>query len=887
MSGRFASGGTSARPGAASPEERRTKPMTDPTDPDRWPFVEGIFHAARALPADERAAFIARACGDDSDLRGRVEELVGADGDWVSQHVAGAVDAAIDDRTDPGRALPAGTRLGPYRVIERLGEGGMGEVHLAEQEEPIRRKVALKLIKLGMDTKHVIARFESERQALALMSHPNVARVFDAGSTERGRPYFAMEYVQGQPITAYCDENRLTTEQRLRLFARVCEGVQHAHQKGIVHRDIKPSNVLVQVESGGPVPKIIDFGVAKATDRRLTEKTLHTQLDAVIGTPAYMSPEQAERSGTDVDTRTDVYSLGVLLYELLVGSLPFEAAGLEEIRKRIRTEEPSRPSTRVSQLESSGSNSARSRGTDPRTLVRALRGDLDWIALRALEKDRTRRYQTPEALAADILRHLAHEPVEAGPPGAGYRFRKFARRNRTLLGAAIVTSLAVLVGLTAAVLGFLEAREESARAEREARKATAINTFLVRDLLAEAAPENNPVESDLTVRTLLDRAAAKLDDAFPDVPEIRAAVRGTVADTYYTLGSYPEAERQWRRAAETLESTLGAPHPDTLHARSCIGLVLSAQGDGKAAETIYRDVLARIEAGGSPEPIEPAFRFTVVNNLAEALRAQGDLSGAETLHVENLAQRREALGPDHEDTLETMNNLAAILYMSGRPEEAEPMFAETWERRRELLGPEHPLTLVTMSNLAVVRKRLGKLAEAEPLQRLALEADRRILGPDHPDTVTDMHNLANLLAAQEKFDEAEELYRETLALRRRVLPDGHPYTASTLEALGVALVRTDRADEAEELHREALGMRRALLPGGRVGHVRSGLLLGECLIALERWSEAEELLLVAWAETESDGDLPPDLRSSIAGRLAEIDEAQGDAEGAERWRSLR
>jgi serine/threonine protein kinase len=344
----------------------------------------------------------------------------------------------------------AGERIGPYRLLRLLGEGGMGQVWEAEQEKPVRRKVALKLIKWGMDTKAVVARFEAERQALALMNHPNVAKVFDAGATEQGRPYFVMELVKGESITKYCDRQRLTTKERLQLFMQVCEGVQHAHQKGIIHRDVKPSNILVQVEGDKPVPKIIDFGVAKATEQRLTERTVFTEFGQLIGTPEYMSPEQAEMTAQDIDTRTDVYSVGVLLYRLLVGALPFERLreeAFDEIRRRIREEEPSKPSTRLSTLGDASTESAAKRRTDPRSLARQLRGDLDWITMKALEKDRTRRYPTASELAADIRRYMKDEPVSAGAPGRVYRLKKYIKRNK----GAVYSAMCLLV--VAAVLG--------------------------------------------------------------------------------------------------------------------------------------------------------------------------------------------------------------------------------------------------------------------------------------------------------------------------------------------------------------------------------------------------------------------------------------------------
>ena len=847
--------------------------MTDTNQDQRWRFVEGVFHAACALPPEQRDAFLDRVCGDDAQLRADVDSLLDADNSttWLGKPIALAAEEVLAERSDPGQPLAAGTTVGPYRILEQIGEGGMGEVYLAEQEQPVRRRVALKLIKLGMDTRQVVARFESERQALAIMNHPNVAKVFDAGSTERGRPYFAMEFVRGVQITEYCDRNRLTTVERLELFMRVCDGVQHAHQKGIIHRDIKPSNVLVQVEDDRPTAKIIDFGVAKATDYRLTDKTVYTGLGMMIGTPAYMSPEQAEQSGMDVDTRSDVYSLGVLLYELLVGASPLDAehlaqAGFDEIRRRIQQDEPSRPSTRVSVLSDEGADFVRSRQTDPGTLARSLEGDLDWITLKALEKDRTRRYQTANALGMDIQRHLRHEPVSAGPPGAAYRLKKFARRHRALIGSAAFALTALIVGLAVALTGMVQARRERARAEQQTATAVAINEFLVRDLLAEAAPENNPVSSEVTVLELLDRAAAKLDGAFEAQPVVGASVRGTVADTYYTLGSYEQAERHWRTAAETLGSTLGEGDGETMNAWSNLAMSIDAQGGSDEAEAIYRRLLETMDDAAD---IESRLRFTVTNNLAESRRRQGDFNEAERLHEQNLEARRRVLGPEDEGTLETMNNLAAIYFLQGRLDESETMFVDAWELRKRVLGPEHPLTLITMSNLAVVRKRQGKLAEAEPLLRMAYEADRRIQGAKHPDTLTDMHNLANLLQQQGKYDEASELFEQTIELRREVLGTNHPLVAVSLEGLGMS--RADGGDPiaGERAFRAALEIRLATSDVGHPGRIRARLRLGDLLAAEGRAGEARIAWNEAWAEIESGQvELPEGLRDEVAGRLA-------------------
>ncbi|HJZ55692.1 MAG TPA: protein kinase, partial [Gemmataceae bacterium] len=468
-------------------------------------LIESILASAVDIDSPaERRRFVERACGGDAELRRRVEELVENHfqaGSFLEQPAVGPAETASLDTPTPPREPPAATAdvIGPYKLLEVVGEGGMGTVYLAEQQEPIRRLVALKVIKAGMDSRAVLARFEAERQALALMDHPNIAKVFDAGATPTGRPYFVMELVKGVPITRYCDERRLTPRQRLELFVQVCSAVQHAHQKGVIHRDLKPSNVLIAPYDGRPIPKVIDFGVAKAAGRPLIEKTLFTGLAAVVGTPEYMSPEQAELNNRDVDTRSDVYSLGVLLYELLTGTTPLDRnrvkeTALLEVLRLVREEEPPKPSTRVSTAAGLFAVAA-ARGLEPRKLCGLLRGEPDWIVLKALEKDRNRRYETAAALAADVERYLADEPVQACPPSAWYRFRKLARRNRRALVTVSALALAALVGVGAVAVSTVlvwkankELRESVGRERREAyfQRITVAHRELSIDNLAAA-----------------------------------------------------------------------------------------------------------------------------------------------------------------------------------------------------------------------------------------------------------------------------------------------------------------------------------------------------------------------------------------------------------------
>ncbi|MHC5028081.1 MAG: serine/threonine protein kinase, partial [Planctomycetota bacterium] len=432
------------------------------------PNAETIFNEARSMRPAERAGYLKGACGNDADLRADVESLLQADEEAAS-FMANAPASSQDDATvqQAPREQP-GQQIGRYKLLQSIGEGGFGSVWMAEQKEPVKRRVALKIIKLGMDTKQVIARFEAERQALAMMDHPHIAKVLDAGATETGRPYFVMEYIKGVPILEYCDTEKLDTTARLGLFTSVCNAIQHAHQKGIIHRDIKPSNVMVTMHDGVPVTKVIDFGIAKATNTELTQKTLFTEHRQMIGTPAYMSPEQAEMSGLDIDTRSDIYSLGVLLYELLTGTTPFATeslmeAGFVEMMRIIREEEPHKPSTRLSSLGETGTRTAEERRTDLNHLSSTLRGDLDWIVMKCLEKDRTRRYETANGLAADVKRHLQDEPVVAGPPSTRYRLMKFVKRNRAGVTAAALVAMTVLAGITSTTSGLIWALNERAR----------------------------------------------------------------------------------------------------------------------------------------------------------------------------------------------------------------------------------------------------------------------------------------------------------------------------------------------------------------------------------------------------------------------------------------
>jgi eukaryotic-like serine/threonine-protein kinase len=746
-----------------------------------------------------------------------------------------------------------GRRIGPYRLLQVIGEGGMGEVWLAEQLEP-RRRVALKLIKAGMDTKQVVARFESERQALALMDHPAIAKVFDGGSTPEGRPYFVMEYVAGVPITEHCDTHKLATAARLELFTEVCEGVQHAHQKAIIHRDLKPSNILVSLVEGKPQVKIIDFGIAKATGYRLTEKTLFTELGAIIGTPEYMSPEQADLTGQDVDTRTDVYSLGVLLYQLLTGELPFTSKELrsssyEELRRKLKEVEPPRPSTKLSTLGDGSAHAATNRNTDPGALRHQLEGDLDAITMKALEKERARRYGTPSELAQDIGRHLRNEPVVARPPSTAYRFQKYIKRHR--VGVGVAAGLSALLMAFAASMG-LQARRtalerdranvERDRANHEREASDKVSAFLA-NMLSSIKPEalGSALWKDLHQRVAAARRGqgaqdekvavtlASLDEVLVGVSPTDTAVHLLDEQILERAGKTVEQDMGSEpRIAGSLEYTLGGAYEN-------LGLYKQAGQHAKRAV----DIRTRAFGPEDPETLR------AMNNLAKMYLRQERFGEAEELYRETLNARRRVLGSDHPDTLTSMNSLTIMYARQGRYDEAEKLFHETLEARRRILGPEHPDTLNAMANLANVYSAQGRIEKSEELDREILEARRRVLGPNHPDTLGAMNNLASVLQDQKHYPESEKLFQETLEVSRRVLGPNHPDTLMYMDNLGTVYEDEGLYDEAEKVFHETLEARRRVLGPEHRQTLTSMNNLADVYAQLGSYREAEKLAQAA------------------------------------------
>jgi eukaryotic-like serine/threonine-protein kinase len=728
-----------------------------------------------------------------------------------------ARDGSLDpELTQASQAsAPPKETIGPYRLLQLVGEGGMGEVWLAEQTRPVHRQVALKVIKAGMDTAQVVARFEAERQALALMDHPAIARVFDAGATPQGRPYFVMEYVRGESITNYAARQQLSIRQRIDLFIQICEGVQHAHQKGIIHRDLKPSNILVTLQNDRPVPKIIDFGVAKAITHSLTERTLHTEFGALVGTPEYMSPEQAEMSGTDIDTRTDVYALGIVLYELLAGMLPFEAKslrekGIDEVRRIIREVDPPKPSSKVTTSAEAAGRFAES--ADARRLASQLRGDLDWITMKALEKDRTRRYETVNGIARDLQRYLSGDPVEAYPPSSAYRLRKFVNKHRGWFAASAGFATLLIVAVVVSTLLTFRARRAEQEAIEERNISTAVTQFLRDDLLAQASAYQSGVRDlnplDLTVRTALDRAASRINGKFANQPLVEASIRHTIGTSHWKLGLFADAETQLTSALDLRRRVLGMSHPDSLDTAANLGDVLTYQGKYPQAESLLADALGNSRAAlGERHDIT----LMIMNNLALAYERAGRYEASVPLYAHVVEVRRQRNGMENAETLASAANLAVVYYRQGKYADAETILSDVLPRQRRLIGEDHPDTIITTNVLAMTFKAQGKLAEAERLLLRSVEASRRVLGEDHPDTLRRMNNLGLVYLAQRRFDEAEVLLKRSFDARSRSLGQEHPDTLITLNGLASLARMRHRYQEAEQLFERLIAARQRAL----------------------------------------------------------------------------
>jgi serine/threonine protein kinase/tetratricopeptide (TPR) repeat protein len=822
------------------------------------PRVEDLLSDALSWSHDERALRLDEACGGDARLRAEVESLLEAHeqagGFMAEPSVETAASSAQDEM--------AGTVVGRYRLLQLIGEGGFGAVYMAEQREPVRRRVAVKVIKLGMDTRQVIARFEAERQALAMMDHPNIARVLDAGATETGRPYFVMELVRGEPITVYCDRANLPIRERLDLFQQVCHAVQHAHQKGVIHRDLKPSNILVAEIDGRLTPRIIDFGIAKATGghAQLTDKTLFTDFRQFVGTPEYMSPEQAGMGVVDIDTRSDIYSLGVLLYELLTGGPPFDprrlrSAAWEEMRRIIREDEPQRPSTRLHSHQRTREVASRRRA-EPAQLVGLVRGDLDWIVMKCLEKDRGRRYETANALVMDIGRYLAGEPVVAAPPSRTYRLRKFVARHRGPVAAALAIAMVLVLGIVGTSVGLAWALREAERAEGQAQRALRAEAETARraDELEQVAAFQESQLADLRAprmgrglrRDIFERRRAVLelgglDDAgvesglleleraldgvnfvdvarasldhnifdgtlqaietqFADQPVVKARLLQSVANVLRNLQLFDRAVAPQEEALAIRLLELGEAHPDTLRSLLRAARLEGALSWYEDAEMHLRHAIeiARRELG-----VEDGLTLSAMNELGINLHAQGRYAEAEACFAELIRIRRRAsLGVNG-----VKQNLGIVAFDQGKLLEAEQLFREVHEDRLRKLGPESNSTRSTARRLGNCLRRLGRPEEAEPYLREALEGARSSAGDEHWRTLFIMRELAGLLREMGEPKEAEPLAAEAVRKGRGLWPNERPQAdVRFLVEHGRILTALERFVPAEDELLEALAL---------------------------------------------------------------------------------
>jgi non-specific serine/threonine protein kinase/serine/threonine-protein kinase len=733
--------------------------------------------------------------------------------------------------------------IGPYRLVRKLGEGGMGQVWLAEQIAPLQRLVAIKLIRAGVSDNVLLERFESERQALARMNHPAIAKVFDAGATPDGTPYFVMEYVPGIPITLYCDQKRLSIRERLELFVKVCEGVQHAHQKAILHRDLKPANILVTEIDGQPAPRIIDFGIAKAIGDRDPLATMFTRAGHFIGTPVYMSPEQADPGVRDVDTRSDVYSLAVILYELLTGSLPFDPTELrrevqQEQLRRLYEQDPPLPSIQfrkktTTQVDTAA-QTAKLRSTEPQELVSQLRGDLDWITMKALERDRARRYGTPSEFAGDLLRFLDNEPVSARPASASYRFQKYVRRHRLGVSVAAAAVLLLVAFSATQSMQIRRIREERDRTARERDRANRIADFMTR--MFKVSDPSEARGNSITAREVLDKASKEIDTGLAKDPETQAQMMDTMGDVYENLGLYAQAEQLSRRALEVRTQALGPSHRDTIVSMRHLSNVLQDQSKYPEAERLARSALDLSRKQFGPSDTET---LRAVSRLGNLLREEGRYPEAESILRQGLLDLQNNKDADKKLLISFEQNLAICLAYQGKFADAEKGFREVYDLDRKALGDDNPEVLSDLSNVGNALLQEQKYTEAETTYRQVLESKRRILGPEHPSTLLTMGNLALSLALQKRYAQAEPLYRQVLEIKARTLGPDNYSTLVTKQQLADNLQEMNRLAEAEQLIREALASERRVLGPEHSDTLITQYTLGEILVSRHLYSEAE------------------------------------------------
>ncbi len=816
--------------------------------------LERLFKAARLLKGEEQQAFVTAACAGDEAIHAELVSLLQAD---AAAEGESFMRSAVEmQRVVEGIELLDGNQIGPYKLIEQLGAGGMGEVWLAEQKAPIKRQVAFKLIKLGMDTKEVVARFASERQALAVMDHPNIAKVYDAGVTDTGRPYFVMELVRGVPVDEYCDNKRLSTADRITLFMDICKAVQHAHQKGVIHRDLKPSNVLISEHDDKPVPKVIDFGIAKAVGFNLTTHTLVTGIGQMVGTPAYMSPEQAVQGGFDVDTRTDVYSLGVMLYELLVGAKPLDlkAKAQHAIQKAIQDSEVPKPSTRLTSLGEKRQSIAAFRQTTPDQLERELKGDLDWIVLKSIEKDRTRRYDTVNGLAMELRRYLNNEPVMARPPSMSYRMGKFIRRHQTAVIAGAFVLLALIGGITAATMGLLRAQRAEAIAQEEAATSERVSDFMIQ--LFEVSDPGVARGNSITAREILDQGAERIESELQEEPVIRAKLLHTMGRVYWELGLEAESVKFLEEAIALRRKTLGEDHPDvaeslralaettsrhfggitTERREKILGLLYEAKDIHEAAlgarhpevaadwTSIAIMTLSRMVRDHEPEPdkaIHAAMQAlsileenygpddirlqSILYQLGNMYRGyQNDPDSAVIFYDRATRIIEAAEGPESGLMLRHLYGKFRVAHQQDfySPEVMEA-FERMWLISEEALinSDSNPSLFITTASYL---QHIGEMEAAEKALNRAAQVMEKKYGADVEDMVFAHSRLVQLFVGMERWDEVEEkaLWTKPLWERNGSRED----VASAMYYAGIAQAEMGKYEEAEASFEEAMAV---------------------------------------------------------------------------------
>jgi non-specific serine/threonine protein kinase/serine/threonine-protein kinase len=764
--------------------------------------------------------------------------------------------------------------IGPYRILRKLGQGGMGSVYEAQQENP-RRVVALKMIRPGLMSSPLMARFRHEAQVLGRLRHPGIAQIYEAGThqTPVGRqPYFVMELVHGRTLIAYAQEKQLNDRQRLELMARICDAVQHAHERGVIHRDLKPDNILVDDSAGAPQPKILDFGVARVVDPDAQHTTIHTFVGQIVGTVAYMSPEQASANPTEIDTRSDVYALGVICYQLLSGRLPYKL-NQGSVAESVRTIVQDDP-------------------TPLSTLVRSLRGDVTTIVGKALEKDKSRRYTTAAEMAADIRRHLKDEPITAHPPSTIYQLRKFARRNKGLVAGIVATIVVLLLGVIGTSIGMVRARHAAVTARLEANKAKAVNQFLI-DMLGSASPKQRSLQQrargqSLTILEVLNEASNKLntEGAFKDHPEIEAAVRRTVGDTYSVLGEYATAEPHLRRALAIDEQVQGGWSPEVAEDLGQLGILLHHQGKLDDADRLYRRSMEISRKLFGEQSAEVAARYLFLGGIARdrgnfkeaesllsqaieiarqrngeqsrefalyseylaiVLDKQGRIQEAEAIQRRALDLRRRLLGEDHPDVAQSLQTMGVILYRQSRLAEAEACYRECLAIRVKLFGEDHPDVAEILNNLASLLQQQDKLDEVDQLLTRVLAIETKVFGPDSSEVNQRRNNVAMAMAGRGKFAEAEVMLRQVLEGERRTLGPEHPEVATTLQNIGGMLREQKKFDESESMFREALAIRTKVLGQDTSDVALTQYNLASTLRDQHKYPEAESFFRAALA----------------------------------------